>query len=153
MGMADIPQLASLMSLHGDWIGTYMVPPPDTGPGVLQLLTRQRARHLAGSGWYGVVLEAGEIRGQAALVPMPMKPERLEIVLWLEPAACGRGLGHRVVELLCEVAFEALDLPTVHARVRKGNLPMVRVFEDLGLEPAASDKNWETYTRERNPQV
>ena len=78
---------------------------------MLQLLTRQRAQHLAGSGWYGVVLEAGEIRGQAALVPMPMMPERLEIVLWLEPAACGRGLGHRVVELLFEVAFEALDLP------------------------------------------
>lgn len=71
MEITDIPALAALMRRHDGWIGAYKASPPDNAVGAAQLLTWQLARHLKGAGWYGVIVEDGEVRGQAALIPMP----------------------------------------------------------------------------------
>lgn len=71
MEITDIPPLAALTRRHESWIGAYKISPPDNAVGAVQLLTWQLARHLKGAGWYGVIVEDGEVRGQAALVPMP----------------------------------------------------------------------------------
>ncbi|SDY38675.1 Protein N-acetyltransferase, RimJ/RimL family [Micromonospora pattaloongensis] len=56
-----------------------------------------------------------------------------EIVYALAPEAWGRGLGTEIARALVRYAFEALDLPAVHATVAAPNTGSLALLDKLGF--------------------
>lgn len=134
LALTDIPSLAALLRRHARWIGEYKVAPPETGPDAVRGLTAQLARHQRGEQWSGVIVEGGVLRGQAAVIPMPGEEARMEVVVWVEPDAAGRGLGGFAAARLVDVAFGQLGLDVVYGRAHSSNVRSVAMLRGAGFE-------------------
>lgn len=135
MEMSDIPALAALMRHHDSWIGAYKASPPDKAIDAVQRLTRQYVRHLEGPSWFGVVVEGTVVRGQAALVGVPEHEHQLEVLVWLDPSAAGRGLGTRSARELVTVGFKELNRPVVYGRAHPDNTRSLGMLRAAGFGP------------------
>lgn len=121
MQLGDIPALAALMRRHDSWIGAYKASPPDNAADAVQRLTRQYVSHQQGHGWFGVVVEGQEVRGQAALVNVAHLEGLLEILVWVDPEFAGRGLGTAAAAQLVAVGFGEMDAAVILGRAHPDN--------------------------------
>ncbi len=53
-----------------------------------------------------------------------------------------KGYGSEVLELICEYAFQVLDLHQLYAGVGSENTASLRLFEKLGFEQTGIKKDW-----------
>jgi len=74
----------------------------------------------------------GEFLGFAALVDLDLDQREAELGYMVAPAARGRGVASRAVELLTRWAFDALGLLRLELRIEAENTPSVRVAERVG---------------------
>jgi RimJ/RimL family protein N-acetyltransferase len=63
-----------------------------------------------------------------------LDPEEREIGWWLEPDAWGRGLGTEGATALRDEAFEALEMPSIIARIQPANAASIGLARALGME-------------------
>jgi DNA-binding transcriptional LysR family regulator len=63
-----------------------------------------------------------------------LDPEEREIGWWLEPEAWGRGLGSEGAAALRDEAFQALEMPSIIARIQPPNAASIGVARALGME-------------------
>lgn len=138
MQLADILALAALMRRNDSWIGAYKASPPDNAVEAVQRLTRQYVRHQQGSDWFGVIVEGSTVRGQAALVSVPGHGHLLEVLVWLDPDAAGRGLGTRAARELVTVGFEELNQRVVFGRAHPDNTRSLGMLLGAGFDALRS---------------
>ena len=74
----------------------------------------------------------GAFVGFAALVDLDLERREAELGYMVAPAARGRGVARRSVELLTHWAFDALELLRVELRIDVENAPSARVAEGAG---------------------
>jgi RimJ/RimL family protein N-acetyltransferase len=63
-----------------------------------------------------------------------LDPGEREIGWWLEPDAWGRGLGTEGAAALRDEAFQALEMPSIIARIQPPNAASIGVAKALGME-------------------
>lgn len=91
--------------------------------------------HPLGCGkWAVVSREDNQIVGWAALVPLPGRPQDIEVGYIISPLCWGQGLATEAAAALVNYAFRVLIVPAVHSMVNPANIPSVRVTQKLGME-------------------
>ncbi len=75
-----------------------------------------------------------EILGNIALVLDEQSGRSGEVMYWLAPWGRGRGIVSHAVELLCQWAFDTLNLTQVTLKTHIDNLPSQRVAERCGFQ-------------------
>jgi RimJ/RimL family protein N-acetyltransferase len=90
--------------------------------------------HPHGCGKWAVVLRAdNSIVGWCALVPLPGRPEDIEVGYIISPLFWGQGFATEAAAALVEYAFRELRRPAVYSMVNPQNHPSVRVTQKLGM--------------------
>ena len=93
------------------------------------------AGHPQGCGkWAVVSKEDDTVVGWCALVPLPRRPEDLEVGYIISPLFWGRGFATEAAQGLVDYGFEVLGLSAVHSMVNPANIASIRVTEKLGME-------------------
>lgn len=72
-----------------------------------------------------------EIVGQVVL--WDIHDRQASISYWIDENYCGQGIGTKAVGLVTQYAKENLQLYTIEAAIREGNLSSIRLVEKLGF--------------------
>jgi len=128
----DVPDMLALTN-DPDIIRFTRVPTDTDEPFVRGWIGRYQA------GWEDGTRAGFSIRdcdggfvGFAALVDLDLENREAELGYMVAPAARGRGVAGRAVELLTQWAFDALALVRVELRIDVENVPSARVAERAG---------------------
>jgi ribosomal-protein-alanine N-acetyltransferase len=90
--------------------------------------------HPQGCGkWAVVSREDDQIVGWGALVPLPGRPQDVEVGYIISPLYWGQGLATEAAAALVDYGFRVLKLPAVFSMVNPANLPSIRVTQKLGM--------------------
>lgn len=63
-------------------------------------------------------------------------------IVVLDAANRNKGIGAEAISLLCEYAFDVLDLNQIYANIIADNAPSLALFEKLGFVKAGIKKQW-----------
>jgi RimJ/RimL family protein N-acetyltransferase len=83
--------------------------------------------------WAVVLREDDSIIGWCALVPLPGRPDDIEVGYIISPLFWGQGFATEAAAALVEYAFRELRLPAVYSMVNPANIPSARVTQKLGM--------------------
>ena len=99
---------------------------------------RERVEKVAGAGLPWLVIEENDVLGYAYAShwsPRPAYRHTVEVTVYLDPAATGRGLGTRIYQALFE-RLRGLGVRIVVAGITLPNPASVTLHEKLGMQPA-----------------
>jgi RimJ/RimL family protein N-acetyltransferase len=90
--------------------------------------------HPKGCGKWAVVSRQDDsIVGWAALVPLPGRPDDIEVGYIISPMFWGQGFATEAAAGLVNHGFLNMRLPAVYSMVNPENTPSVRVTQKLGM--------------------
>ena len=131
-----LDDLADFHAIWGDPDVIWWGHDPDVGASRERLLRVLSERDQAGTGWFAVEIEAGEVAGNVMVKRADSVPGEVEIGWHFARAYQGQGFATEAAVALLDWAFATGDHQEIIAPIVPDNAPSQRVAAKLGMRPA-----------------